>query len=154
MTAGYGVVEQRASRVVHIDNGLILAPRKAPLGERLKVIYAEVVGVIERFQPHVIAIESVFFNKNVHSALQLGHARGVVLLAAAQYGAETASYAPAEVKKTVTGRGRATKLQVQMMVKVLLGLPEPAAEDAADALAMAICHCHRRGAAAIGTPGR
>lgn len=142
VTTGYGVIERRAGRIIHRDNGLIVPPKRRELHDRLKFIYAGLVAVLAEFQPDVVAVESIFAGKNVRSALYLGHARGVILLAAAQSGAEVFDYSPALIKKTVTGRGRADKFQVQMMVKALLGLPEVPAEDAADALAMSICHCH------------
>lgn len=142
ITAGYGLVSRVGSRLIHIDNGLIVAPKKLPLEARLVEIFAGVEAVIEEFKPDAVAVESVFTHKNSQSALALGHARGVILLATARAGLAVNSYAPALVKKTVAGSGRASKYQIQMMVKTLLGLPEVPAEDAADALAMAICHCH------------
>ena len=142
LTAGYGIVERHPSRLQHVDNGLISASRSLPLHERLDLIYTGVKRVLHVFSPDVVVVESVFAHRNAKAAIHLGHGRGVVLLAAQRAGCDVVTYAPAEIKKTVTGRGRADKLQVQMMVKVLLGLPEPPAEDAADALAMAICHCH------------
>jgi crossover junction endodeoxyribonuclease RuvC len=134
----------------HVDCGLICAPKKAPLHERLGVIQTQLREVILRLKPDILSVEDVFVGKNARAALHLGHARGVVLAAAALEGLEVASYAPKLVKKTVTGTGRAEKHQVQLMVKTLLGLPEVPAEDAADALALAICHCHHQtGAAAL-----
>ena len=142
VTTGYGVLDRSASRLVHVENGLLCAPRGASLEERLHLIHAGIVAVIVRYAPAIVAVEAVFFSKNAQSALTLGHARGVALLAAAQHGLVVVPYPPALVKKTVTGSGRAEKMQVALMVKTLLGLPEPPAEDAADALALAICHCH------------
>jgi crossover junction endodeoxyribonuclease RuvC len=142
ITAGYGIVERRGSRLHHIDNGLLMAPKRAPLPERLRCIYEQLQEVFAKHSPDVVAVESVFFSQNAKAALHLGHARGVLLLAAAQNTDIISSFAPTKVKQTLTGRGRATKLQVQMMVKTLLGLPEPPAEDAADALAVALCHFH------------
>jgi len=147
LTTGYGVVESERSRLHHVDNGLVVAKKGTPLEERLALIFAGIETVIERFKPDKVAVESVFSHRNTRSALALGHARGVILLAAARQGLEVSSYAPALIKKTVTGSGRADKHQIQMMVKTLLGLPEVPAEDAADALAMAICHCHHQSAA-------
>ena len=141
--AGWGFVDKQPSRLVHVDNGLAMAgSARDPLPARLVAIHAALLEVIERYQPDVVAVEEVFFNKNVQSALQLGHGRGVALLAAAQRSVPVVSYAPAMIKRAVTGSGRADKHQVQMMVKALLGLREVAAEDASDALAAAICHCH------------
>ena len=144
VTTGYGLIRRERSRLIHIDNGLIVAPRRAPLEERLDVIFEGLEKVLQSFDPEVMAVESVFSHRNVQSALALGHARGVILLAAGRRKIPVSSYAPALVKKTVTGSGRADKHQVQMMVKALLGLPEVPAEDAADALAMAICHSHHQ----------
>ena len=141
-TTGYGIVRRTPSRLQHIDNGLIVAPRKESLANRLVVITAQAERLMDEVQPDVVVIEAVFSHINVKSALALGHARGALLVTAARQGIEVISYPPALVKKTVAGRGRATKHQVQMMVKTLLGLPEVPAEDAADGLAMAICHCH------------
>ncbi|MBT9554514.1 MAG: crossover junction endodeoxyribonuclease RuvC [Myxococcales bacterium] len=142
-TTGWGVVRYEASRVRHVDNGLFQAKRATDdLAERLKVIYRGIAEIIALHRPDVVAVEAVFAAKNAQSALILGHARGVALLAAAEAGLRVLSYPPALVKKTVSGRGRADKFQIQMMVKTLLGLPEVPAEDAADALALGICHCH------------
>lgn len=142
VTTGYGIVDRPPSRLVHVDNGLAVAERRIALPERLRILHAELDRLFEEHRPDVVAVEDVFFNKNVQSALTLGHARGIALLVAAQHHVALVHYSPALVKKTVTGRGQADKFQIQMMVKTLLGLPEPPAEDAADALALAICHCH------------
>ena len=146
-TMGYGVITKKGSKLIHIDNGLICAPKKAPLHERLAFIQSQLRTLLDKFCPKVVSIEDVFVGKNARAALNLGHARGVALATSAQAGADVFAYAPKLVKKTVAGTGRADKYQVQMMVKTLLGLPEVPAEDAADALALAICHCHHsRGA--------
>lgn len=142
VTCGYGIIHRHPSRLQHIDNGLIQARAKAPLSARLATIFDELTAHLERHAPDIVIVESLFSHLNPRSAIHLGHGRGVVLLAAARSGAEIEEYAPAQIKKTVAGNGRASKYQVQMMIKVLLGLPEPPAEDAADALAMAVCHCH------------
>ncbi len=141
-TTGYGAVERTGSRLRHLDNGLIVAKRAAPLEERLLHIADRLDAIMAELNPAVVAIEDIFFSKNAQSALILGHARGVALLAAARHGVAVISYSPALVKKTVSGSGRAEKGQIQQMVRVLLGLPEVPAEDAADALALAITHCH------------
>lgn len=148
-TTGYGVIRRIPSRLQHVDNGLIIAKRTDSLEERLVYIANQVEELLSEVQPDVVVLESVFAHINVKSALALGHARGVLLVAAARRGIDVASYAPALVKKTVAGSGRATKHQIQMMVKTLLGLPEVPAEDAADGLAMAICHCHHYSGRAI-----
>ncbi len=108
------------------------------------MVYDGLQEVIGRHQPDVVAVEGAFFQKNVRSAIKIGEARGVALLAAASHGIEVVEYAPAEVKKAVTGNGNASKPQVQQMVKIILRLADlPTPEDASDALAIAVCHFHR-----------
>jgi crossover junction endodeoxyribonuclease RuvC len=146
-TTGYGVVEwddhARNPELVWLAAGGICPPKKALLPQRLAVIHAELTTLFERWQPEVVAVEEVFYSVNAKSAIKLGHVRGVALLAAATAGLPVAEYAPLTIKSTVTGYGLAAKHQVQFMVARLLHLaavPEPA--DAADALAIAICHIH------------
>ncbi|MHC4788904.1 MAG: crossover junction endodeoxyribonuclease RuvC [Planctomycetota bacterium] len=140
---GYGVIEVDGAEARALDYGVVRG-RARPLSERLKVIHEGLLEVIGRFEPDVAAIEGAFFGKNVRSALKIGEGRGVALLAAAASGLEVVEYAPAEVKKAVVGTGRAHKSQVQQMVRAILRLPElPSPDDAADALALAICHFHR-----------
>jgi crossover junction endodeoxyribonuclease RuvC len=146
-TTGYGVVEwdDRARRpdLVWLAAGGISPPRKTHLPQRLAAIHAELVSLLARWSPDVVAVEEVFYSVNAKSAIRLGHVRGIALLAAASAGIPVAEYAPLTIKSTVTGYGLAAKQQVQFMVARLLGLasaPEPA--DAADALAIAICHIH------------
>ena len=148
-TTGYGIICRVPSRLRHVDNGLMTAKRSDSLEKRLVQIAEQAERLLDEVQPDVVVLESVFAHINVKSALALGHARGALLVAAARRGIEVASYPPALVKKTVAGSGRATKHQIQMMVKTLLGLPEVPAEDAADGLAMAICHCHHTTGRAI-----
>jgi crossover junction endodeoxyribonuclease RuvC len=141
-TTGYGVVESSPD-LVWLAAGGICPPRKSHLPERLAAIHAELVALLDRWRPDVVAVEEVFYSVNAKSAIRLGHVRGVALLAAASAGIPVAEYAPLTIKSTVTGYGLAAKQQVQFMVARLLGLasaPEPA--DAADALAIAICHIH------------
>ncbi len=138
---GYGVVEVLGpGRYRYVECGVIQAERRAPIHERLVEIAAGLREVIEEFSPAVAAIEDVFAKKNARSALMLGQARGVALLVVAEAAVELVSYAPAFVKKTVTGRGAATKEQVQRMVTALCQLDLPPAPDASDALALALCH--------------
>ncbi len=137
---GYGVVEKRGSRILHVDNGCLAAKKTNSLPERLDQIYTSLIHTLERFQPEAVAIEEVFFSKNVSSALRLGEGRGVALLASAQKKIPIFEYSTREVKQAITGYGQATKDQMQKMVRSLLGLPEIAQEDASDALALAICH--------------
>ena len=125
--------------------GVLRTPAHMPLIERLPRLYDGVMGLIREFQPSAVAIEELFFSKNVSTALSVGHARGVVILAAAHNGLPIAEYTPLQVKQAVAGYGRATKDQVQQMVRVLLNLESiPQPDDAADALAIAICHLPSR----------
>ena len=135
---GYGLVEVRGSKVVHVDNGVILVNLKDPIPLRLRQICEGLQDVIREYRPEEVAIESVFLGKNVSSALKLGQARGVALYAASSFNLPVTEFAPTEVKRAVVGTGRAEKKQVQEMVRILLGLPEVPQEDAADALAVAI----------------
>ncbi|MBT9330167.1 crossover junction endodeoxyribonuclease RuvC [Paracidobacterium acidisoli] len=144
---GYGVVEWNAAardpHLVPIAAGGIRPPKKSGLPQRLAFVHAEIASLLQIHQPDVVSIEEVFYSVNAKSALKLGHVRGVALLAAANAGLPVAEYAPLTIKSTVTGYGLAQKEQVQFMIARLLGLaaaPEPA--DAADALAIAICHVH------------
>ena len=144
---GYGVVEvdeaARIPRLRYLCAGAVRLSKKDRTAARLAQIYAELTALIELWQPETVAIEEVFFSANVKSALKLGQVRGVALLAAANCGVEVAEYAPLKIKNAVVGYGLAAKEQVQFMVARLLELeraPEPA--DAADALAIAICHIH------------
>ncbi len=141
---GYGIVEQdEADMLHHICAGAIRLDPRQPLALRLKKIFLELQALIAQHRPEVVAIEEVFYAVNAKSALKLGQVRGVAMLAAAASGLEVAEYAPLSIKCAVVGYGRAEKSQVQQMVTRLLKLdevPEPA--DAADALAIAICHLH------------
>lgn len=144
---GYGIVEwddrARVPQLVSLGAGGIRLPKKEPLAQRLALVYAELVTLLETHHPDVVAIEEVFYSVNAKSALKLGQVRGVALLAAATSNLPVAEYAPLKIKASVTGYGLAQKQQVQFMVARLLNLatmPEPA--DAADALAIAICHIH------------
>ena len=139
---GYGLVEKVGNRLRHIDNGAIITDSKAPMPERLQVIYRQLNRIIADYAPQAVAVERIFVAKNALSALKLGHARGVAMLAGVNAGLPVAEYSAVEVKNAVVGYGRAAKTQVQHMVRVLLALPEIAQEDASDALAVAICHAH------------
>lgn len=142
---GYGVVARTGDGAVSLlECGVIRTHPRAPLPERLRDIYEGIAEVIARAAPSVLAVESVFYAKNVRTSVVLGHARGVVLLAAALRGLEVAEYPPAEVKNAVVGAGAATKEQVGWMVQRLLRLKEPPKpHDAADGVAVALCHCFR-----------
>jgi crossover junction endodeoxyribonuclease RuvC len=141
---GYGCVQTEGSRHRLIVFGSISAPSGATFPEKLAVIHRELVALIAEHRPDCIAIEDLFHARNVRSALKLGHARGVALLAAMSANVPIAEYAPTEIKQAVVGYGRAEKGQMQHMVQMLLGLAEPPSpHDAADALAVALCHSHR-----------
>lgn len=142
---GYGVVDRSDDGAVRLSEcGVIRTSSRTPLADRLREIYEGVSELMERHRPDVVAVEGVFFAKNVRSAVVLGHARGAILVAAAVQGGEVAEYPPAEIKSAIVGHGRATKEQVQFMVQKLLRLREPPRpDDAADGVAVALCHCFR-----------
>ena len=141
VTTGYGVVEESGGRLVYVEAGGITTSAKLPFPERLKIIYDGLEAVIARHRPDAVAVESLFFAKNVQSALKLGHARGVAVLAAVNAGLPVSEYSALEIKKAVVGYGQAEKEQVMKMVGTLLGMRElPKPLDATDALAAAICH--------------
>jgi crossover junction endodeoxyribonuclease RuvC len=144
---GFGVVDSDESgalnRVVYKAAGAIRLSKSKPLSQRLAEVHRGLSVELERWRPQVVAIEEVFYSVNAKSALKLGQVRGVALLAAAQQGLHVAEYAPLTIKSSVVGYGLAKKEQVQFMVARLLNLPElPEPADAADALAIAICHLH------------
>ncbi|HEY8550120.1 MAG TPA: crossover junction endodeoxyribonuclease RuvC [Vicinamibacterales bacterium] len=140
---GYGCVESDGSRHRLVACGAITSPARLAFPERLLAIHTELCRLIADCRPEAVAVEALFHAVNARSALQLGHARGVALLAATQAGLPIAEYAPAEVKRAVVGYGRAEKTQVQRMIGLLLGLDEiPGPYDVSDALAVAICHLH------------
>jgi crossover junction endodeoxyribonuclease RuvC len=142
---GYGCVLSDGSRHRLIACGTIAAPASAPLPDRLRAIHGGLRALIAEHRPDCVAVEDVFHARNVRSALLLGHARGVALLAACEAGVPVVAYSPAEIKHAVVGYGRAEKRQVQGMVRLLLGLDAvPSPHDVADALAVAICHLHSR----------
>lgn len=143
-TTGYGVVEESvdgAARLVRC--GVIETPAAAPMPQRLLTIHRQVAALIAEVRPAAIAVEELFFKRNVTTALTVGQARGVVLLAAAQADVPVFEYKPAEVKQALVGYGGADKQQIQEMVRMLLALPAvPRPDDAADAVAVAVCHLH------------
>jgi len=140
---GYGCIDSSGSRHVLVACGTLSAPPRTPFSERLLLIHSGLKTLLERHQPECVAVEDIFFARNVRSALKLGHARGIALLAASQAAIPVAEYSPAEIKRSVVGYGRAEKQQVQGMMKLLLGLDQvPSPHDVADALAVAICHIH------------
>jgi len=138
---GYGVVERRCGRLFALDGGVITTRPEAPMQIRLAAIHRRVGGLLDEYLVNLLAMEDVYFGKNVSSAFAVGQARGVVMLAAGQRRMDVMSYTPQQVKHSVCGSGRADKDQVARMVQSLLSLPVlPHPEHAADALAIAICH--------------
>jgi len=143
VATGWGVVEMAAGSLVHVAHGTIGSPASHDQGSRLSRIYRGLQEVLGRYQPQGISLEKVFFARNPQSALKLGQARGVALLAAAENRVEVREYSSAEIKQAVAGYGQATKEQVQKMVGSLLRLSGKVPADAADALAAAICDLHQ-----------
>ena len=140
---GWGIVERRGTRLLHAAHGVVHTDERASIAARLVVIERELVAVIAKHAPVEASVEAIFFAKDAQAASKLGHARGVALLVCARAGLEVSEYPPALVKKAVAGSGRAEKAQVSQMVRVILGLAEAPKADAADALALAICHLYR-----------
>jgi crossover junction endodeoxyribonuclease RuvC len=140
---GYGCIDSSGSRHRLVTCGILSAPARSTFPERLLAIHSGLTALLECHRPECVAIENIFFARNVRSALKLGHARGVALLAASQAAIPVVEYSPAEIKRAVVGYGRADKPQVQLMMKLLLGLDAvPSPHDVADALAVALCHIH------------
>jgi len=141
VTMGYGVVEEKGDEIALVDCGALTSPPRSPIGERLSYFYNELLEVISHYQPDALAIEQPFMSRNVKSALAIGRAQAVAILAAANRGIPTYEYTPAQVKQMVTDYGASSKEQIQEMVRLQLGLSQvPQPSDAADALAVAICH--------------
>lgn len=140
---GFGVIEYNQNVFKVVDYGKITTPAKTPLPKRLKMVYDSMTELIDTYKPDVVAMEELFFNTNVTTAIAVGHARGVLVLSAENADIPLSEYTPLQIKQAVTGYGRADKNQVQQMVKMFLGLSEvPKPDDTADALAVAICHAH------------
>jgi crossover junction endodeoxyribonuclease RuvC len=138
---GYGVVESENDELALVDFGAITVPKRYKIGERLNYLYKELLEVIQRYHPAAVAVEQPFIAKNVRSAMAIGRAQAIALLAAASKGIPTYEYTPAQVKQRVANYGASSKEQIQEMVKLQLGLAEvPQPNDAADALAVALCH--------------
>ncbi len=142
--SGYGVIETNSrGKLTLLGYGTIRTPAKQKMDLRLSTIYGSVQALIQEFNPECLAVEDLFFNRNVSTALTVGQARGVIILAAVHQGISVAEYTPLQVKQSVTGVGTAPKEQVGYMVRLLLGLEEiPKPDDAADALAVGICHAY------------
>ncbi len=139
---GWGILEARENRLKHVANGAISPPTDLPMAARLAFLHRELTAVLQAHQPNTAAVEAVFVHKNAESALKLGQARGVAMVALAQYNLDVAEYAANAIKKAVVGAGHASKDQVGLMVRTLLPGAQPDSADAADALAVAICHAH------------
>lgn len=147
-TTGFAVVEKAAGRLAAVAVGAIVTPPKLPISARLSFLRAQLLELIESHRPEVAAVERLFFNVNVRTAMAVGQASGVALEASASSGLEVHHYTPLEVKQAVVGVGNASKHQVQTMVAALLGLDAPPKPpDAADACALCICHLNRSGLA-------
>jgi len=142
-TLGFGVIDVYNDRMKIVDYGAVYTEANMPFPERLNTIFDRMGRLIDTYRPGAVAFEELFFNKNVKTALTVGHARGVAMAAAFKKTCELFEYTPLQVKQAVVGYGRAEKHQVQHMVKVLLNLKQiPKPDDAADAVAVAICHAH------------
>ena len=145
-TIGYGVIEKNGSKIVPIDYGVIQTPKDEGIAARLAMIYDTLNVLIKKFNPDEIAVEELFFNTNITTGIKVAQARGVILLSAVHACGNLYEYTPLMVKQSLTGNGRADKKQIQYMVKMMLGLKsEPKPDDAADALAIAICHANTCG---------
>jgi crossover junction endodeoxyribonuclease RuvC len=140
LVTGYGLVEKKNNQLTCIHSGAISSSRDIPFYERIHKIFQSMVEIMSHYRPQEMAIEDVFFAKNVKSSLKIGHARGAVLVAAVQCGVKIFEYTPLEIKKSVVGYGRATKEQVRSMAQVILNLKNKPDLDTSDALATAICH--------------
>jgi len=141
---GYGIIDVEGNRLRHVENGIVATRSNQPLADRLKIIYDGLQQVIATHDPAEMSIEQIFLAKNPRAALTLGHSRGTAMLAGVNANLPVCEYSALQVKSAVVGYGHAGKQQVQQMVKALLNLPEIAQEDAADALAVAICHANSR----------
>jgi crossover junction endodeoxyribonuclease RuvC len=138
---GYGVIESRDDEITLVDCGALTAPARSPIGERLSYLYNQLLEIVSGYQPDAVAVEQPFVAKNVKSALAIGRAQAVAMLAAANKGIPTYEYTPTQIKQRVSNYGASSKEQIQEMVKLQLGLSQvPQPSDAADALAVALCH--------------
>ena len=143
ITMGYGVIETGGDEITLVDYGALNTSTRSPIGERLSYLYNNLREIISRHQPNAVAVEQPFVSKNVKSALAIGRAQAVAMLAAANKGIPTYEYTPAQIKQRITNYGASSKEQIQEMVRLQLGLSQvPQPNDAADALAVALCHLH------------
>ncbi|MBR5783266.1 MAG: crossover junction endodeoxyribonuclease RuvC [Clostridia bacterium] len=142
-TVGYGVISREGHSFRTLDYGAVTTPAGMPFAERLEIIYREIGELIEHFKPDMMSIEKLFFNTNITTGIEVAHARGVILLSAVQHGLPFKEYTPLQVKQAVVGYGQAEKKQVMLMTQNLLHLSQlPRPDDAADALALAVCLAH------------
>jgi crossover junction endodeoxyribonuclease RuvC len=142
-TTGYGLVADDGPDLSLIDCGVLVTPPALPLGQRLYALHRQLADLIERHRPEAVAVEELFFSRNARTAMIVGHARGVILLTIAERGIPAFEYTPLQVKDAIVGYGRASKSQIQKTLRVFLGMEDyPRPDDAADAVAVAICHIH------------
>lgn len=143
---GWGVIDMKGNHFKVVDYGAVTTDAKMEMPDRLKILYNSLMDIIVRYEPEVASIEELFFNTNAKTAILVGQARGVAVLACANSGLEIEEYTPLQIKQALVGYGRAEKKQVQLMVKTILNLKEiPKPDDTADALAAAVCHGHAAG---------
>jgi crossover junction endodeoxyribonuclease RuvC len=146
---GWGLIDIDGNRLIYVACGSVATSDKADVAARLVAIHDGLARVIDEYRPGEAAVEATFVNKDASATLKLGQARGVALLIPARAGIEVAEYAPNLVKKTIVGAGHAEKDQIRVMLRVLLPKADPPSHDAADALAIAVCHAHHRQSAAL-----
>jgi len=140
---GWGIIDMNGNHFKAIDYGAVTTDAKTPMPDRLKHLYNSLMEIIVQYEPDVAGIEELFFNNNAKTAINVGQARGVIVLACANSGIDIGEYTPLQIKQALVGYGRAEKKQVQIMVKTILNLKEvPKPDDTADALAAAVCHGH------------
>jgi crossover junction endodeoxyribonuclease RuvC len=138
---GFGIIKYDLNKFNVLDYGVVSTDAGVNFGVRLKILNEKLEEIIKKYKPEAVAIEELFFSKNTKTAIKVGHGRGVALLTAVKSGCSVYEYTPLQIKQAITGYGRADKTQIQLMVKMLLGLKEiPKPDDAADGLAVAICH--------------
>jgi crossover junction endodeoxyribonuclease RuvC len=146
---GWGVIDVEGNRLIYVACGSVASDDKAALADRLVTLHTGLMRVVDEFRPAEAAVEATFVNKDATATLKLGQARGIAMLVPAIAGLRVAEYAPNLVKKTIVGAGHCEKAQIRMMIGVLLPKADPASDDAADALAIAVCHAHHRQSAVL-----
>ncbi len=139
---GYGLIHRKGNQLIYLDSGCIRTEKASTLSEKLHLIYQGIESVVTQYRPDEVGVEQVFMSRNADSALKLGQARGVAMVACAQQGVSVFEYSARQVKQSVVGTGAADKVQVQSMICRLLALSKTPQADAADALAVAVCHAH------------